>query len=62
MKKKAKTAEIRVADVSTEEEDTTRISNKKGPMNTSRAHFKDPVPVTVNNKRRWEFQCRHCKT
>ncbi|KDR65759.1 hypothetical protein GALMADRAFT_1362644 [Galerina marginata CBS 339.88] len=61
-KKKAKTAEIRVADVSTEDEDTTRTSTKKGPTNTSRTHFKAPVPVSVNNKRRWEFQCRHCLT
>jgi len=61
-RKKAKTAEIKVADVSTEEENNTHAPNKKGPANTSRMYFKDPVPVTINHKRRWEFQCRHCST
>lgn len=58
--KKAKTSKIKVIEVSTDGEDDTRTQNKKGPASTSRGHFKDPVPVSIRNERRWEFMCRHC--
>jgi hypothetical protein len=56
--KKAKTAEITVSDVSTEEENNARAPNKKVPANTSRMYFKDSV--LIQSKCRWEFQCQHC--
>jgi hypothetical protein len=58
--KKAKTANIEVIEVEDEALDEDRAPNKKGPANTSRAHFKTPVPVTINRKPRWEFGCKYC--
>lgn len=35
--------------------------NKKGPTNTSRVHFTNPVPIQGQDRsRRWEMKCKHC--
>ncbi|KAJ7189247.1 hypothetical protein C8R46DRAFT_36579 [Mycena filopes] len=45
-------------DDSDDEEVSTR--GKRGPKNTSRDHFHDPIAVKYNGEPRWEFKCRHC--
>ena len=36
---------------------------RRGPVNASMQHFKDPVPVhDKGGEKRWEFRCRYCST
>ncbi|KAF7363114.1 Dimer-Tnp-hAT domain-containing protein [Mycena venus] len=68
-KKKAKTAKqspsappiVTVVEIDSDSDDE-HSETKRGPSNTSRNHFHPPAAAKAKGEKRWEFQCRHCKT
>lgn len=54
-------ADIHVVDAETTDDEAPRKLNKKGPANTSRRHFTNPVPIQgQDHSRHWEVKCNHC--
>ncbi|KAJ6632240.1 hypothetical protein B0H10DRAFT_1937906 [Mycena sp. CBHHK59/15] len=53
---------IDLTEIDDDNVDEGNTNGKKGPKNTSRVHFHDPVVVKHQGERRWEFKCRHCSS
>ncbi|KAJ6611076.1 hypothetical protein B0H10DRAFT_1953361 [Mycena sp. CBHHK59/15] len=53
---------IDLTEIDDDKLDEGNTNGKKGPKNTSRVHFHDPVAVKHQGERRWEFKCRHCSS